>query len=265
MESFEKNKLSMQPIGCMKTCFSTKNGTPRQPTVSPTSRGKLKISKSIFTNPEHSLIGLNEFSHIWILFYFHLNETKKSAKAKVKPPRMNGSKTGVFSTRSPHRPNPIGLTLAKLESVEDDVITVSGVDIVDETPILDIKPYIPTYDSVDSRSEMKPECDNSHPYEAQTAIADWVGMKSTLKVVFTKRASEQLQQLRHAAENEPFCLNIEKSIAEILCEDPRSVYRKTKCEDRLYYFSINNIHVTVWFDESTSPTTAEVLRIRLSC
>lgn len=133
------------PIGHIKTCFKTKNGTPRQPTVSASTRGYLKIEKSMFTNPDHSLEGLEEFSHVWLLFHFHLN-TNKGIKAKVRPPRLDGVKKGVFATRSPHRPNAIGLTLAKLEKVENQTVHLSMLDVVDGTPIIDMKPYISQYD-----------------------------------------------------------------------------------------------------------------------
>nr|XP_020746647.1 tRNA (adenine(37)-N6)-methyltransferase isoform X4 [Odocoileus virginianus texanus] len=91
-------------------------------------------------------MGLEQFSHVWILFVFHKNG-HLSCKAKVQPPRLNGAKTGVFSTRSPHRPNAIGLTLAKLERVEGGAVYLSGIDMIHGTPVLDIKPYIADYDS----------------------------------------------------------------------------------------------------------------------
>lgn len=81
-----------------------------------------------------------------ILFHFHKNDSTH-IRAKVSPPRLNGIKTGVFATRSPHRPSPIGLSLVKIDRVMDNTIYFSGVDMVDQTPVLDIKPYIPQYDS----------------------------------------------------------------------------------------------------------------------
>lgn len=81
-----------------------------------------------------------------ILFNFHKNEPTHK-KAKVAPPRLNGVKIGVFASRSPHRPNPIGLSLVKIDKIEGNDIYFFGVDIVDETPVLDIKPYIPQYDN----------------------------------------------------------------------------------------------------------------------
>ncbi|KAH3716164.1 tRNA (adenine(37)-N6)-methyltransferase-like [Dreissena polymorpha] len=135
-----------KPIGFIETPFLFKNGTPRQPTVCSLARGVITIDKAVFNNPEHSLEGLQEFSHVWIFFMFHKNNNKHY-KAKVKPPRLNGRKVGVFSSRSPYRPNNIGLTLAKIESIEGAKVSVSGIDIVDGSPIVDLKPYIPQYDN----------------------------------------------------------------------------------------------------------------------
>uniref|UniRef100_F7H2H9 tRNA methyltransferase O n=1 Tax=Macaca mulatta TaxID=9544 RepID=F7H2H9_MACMU len=144
--ALETGNLLTEPIGYLESCFLAKNGTPRQPSICSYSRACLRIRKSIFNNPEHSLMGLEQFSHVWILFVFHKNG-HLSCKAKVQPPRLNGAKTGVFSTRSPHRPNAIGLTLAKLEKVEGGAIYLSGIDMIHGTPVLDIKPYIAEYDS----------------------------------------------------------------------------------------------------------------------
>ncbi|XP_024416023.2 tRNA (adenine(37)-N6)-methyltransferase isoform X1 [Desmodus rotundus] len=143
--SLETGNLLTEPIGYLESCFSAKNGTPRQPSICSHSRACLRIRKSIFNNPEHSLMGLEQFSHVWILFVFHKNG-HLSCKAKVQPPRLNGAKTGVFSTRSPHRPNAIGLTLAKLEKVDGGAVYLSGIDMIHGTPVLDIKPYIADYD-----------------------------------------------------------------------------------------------------------------------
>ncbi|XP_070650903.1 tRNA (adenine(37)-N6)-methyltransferase isoform X2 [Bos indicus] len=144
--ALETGNLLTEPIGYLESCFSAKNGTPRQPSICSHSRACLRIRKSIFNNPEHSLMGLEQFSHVWILFVFHKNG-HLSYKAKVQPPRLNGAKTGIFSTRSPHRPNAIGLTLAKLERVEGGAVYLSGIDMIHGTPVLDIKPYIADYDS----------------------------------------------------------------------------------------------------------------------
>ena len=310
--SHAMNDVSFAPIGYMKTCFAEKNGTPRQPSVSSVSRGRLTISKSIFNNPDHSIEGLIEFSHVWILFVFHLN-AEKSVKAKVKPPRLNGAKTGVFSTRSPHRPNPIGLTLAKLESVENYTLYFSGIDIVNDTPVLDIKPYIADYDkpeslvvtlpNSDSQSVSKSTkvCDNTKSLtddelprttcersfvkdedscgssfssnENSSLVADWIQRPpiSDLTTAFSNRAQSNIAKFKAASsdgssENDWHLSHIdpgelEQAITDVLKADPRSNYRRKKCSDRLYYFTIDNAHVTAWFDETTTPHCAEVIRI----
>lgn len=286
--------MLLMPIGFIRTCFKTKNGTPRQPSVSAVTKGVLVVEKSVFTNPDHSLDGLEEFSHVWILFHFHLNEGK-SVKAKVRPPRLNGEKRGVFATRSPHRPNAIGLSLAKLDKVEGCTLHLSGLDIVDGTPIFDIKPYIPSYDapviSKELLSSTKPT--NCSDVQEQTVIDETIPEKgqnqscnnvshfpswivgadsAPLNVVFTARAEEDLESRKQhvpVTENNKQPLdglvsseNLRRSIIDILAADPRSAYRRKKCCDRLYYFSIDGCHVTAWFDDTSSPVTAEVLRVK---
>ncbi|CAK9797697.1 tRNA (adenine(37)-N6)-methyltransferase [Anthophora plagiata] len=140
------DSIKLKPIGIISTWFPSKRGTPRQTGVCGKVPGKLLLYNSIFTNPDHALEGLQDFSHMWVLFYFHRNDSTH-VRAKVAPPRLNGTKTGVFSTRSPHRPCPIGLSLVKITSIENHTIYFEGVDMVDQSPVLDIKPYIPQYDS----------------------------------------------------------------------------------------------------------------------
>ncbi|XP_061173918.1 tRNA (adenine(37)-N6)-methyltransferase-like [Saccostrea echinata] len=143
---FTTNLGEVKPIGFMSSLFCHKRGTPRQPTICPHARGTLTLDHHLVNNPQYMLEGLEEFSHVWLIFVFHKNE-KEFVRSKVSPPRLHGRKVGLFSTRSPHRPNPIGLSLAKLDCVHDRTLYLNGVDLLDGTPILDIKPYIPEYDT----------------------------------------------------------------------------------------------------------------------
>lgn len=145
----------MAPIGTVQSCFSTRNGTPRQPLVVPLARATVVLDPARV--PAEALEGLATYSHCWILYVFHLNTdldkmwkdpARSKLKAKVRVPRLKGGKVGVLATRSPHRPNPIGLSVAKVEAVDGHAILLSGVDLVDATPVLDIKPYLPYSDSV---------------------------------------------------------------------------------------------------------------------
>ncbi|KAG8196857.1 hypothetical protein JTE90_027569 [Oedothorax gibbosus] len=290
----EKEKIDerflMIPIGHIKSCFNHKNGIPRQPSLCPTAKGTLTIQKSVFTNPEHSLIGLEEFSHIWILFLFHENGDRSNVKAKIHPPRLNGASVGVFSTRSPHRPSAIGLSLIKLDRIEGSTLHLSGLDLLNGTPVLDIKPYIPAYDvpyvpqsnvlgQLDSdRPDLKNECEGSShannveevATEDSTTLSKQINndhcnvatylknLPGHLNVTFTNRALDDLVLIT-AKDNCVYSYSEAKEvISEVLRNDPRSVYRKQKCSDRLYYFSINILHVTCWFDDNI----AEVLRVK---
>eukprot|EP00898_Chlorokybus_atmophyticus_P001256 jgi/Chlat1/2130/Chrsp17S08741 len=147
------------PIGVLRTCYTTRNGTPRQPLLVPLARARLRLNTGPLGVPPACLEGLEQFSHCWVLYVFHANTDlqrlwqgdRRSMKAKarrVKVPRLNGEKVGVFATRSPHRPVPIGLSVAKVDRIDGDTLYLSGVDIVDGSPVLDIKPYLPYSDAL---------------------------------------------------------------------------------------------------------------------
>lgn len=123
--------VKMRPIGYLSSCWKEKFGTPRQGAVVPTARAKITLSPHI---SEDSLIGLEQYSHVWVLFMFHWNP-QHDFKPKIKPPRLNGEKVGVFATRSPHRGNDIGMSVVKLEKVVGNTVHLSGVDIIDQTPV----------------------------------------------------------------------------------------------------------------------------------
>lgn len=135
----------MQRIGQITSCYKDKFGTPRQPGLAPSSEAKILIDKQ--WQPESSLEGLEGFSHLWVIFEFHQN-TNKNFHAKVHPPRLGGKQMGVFATRSPHRANSVGLSLVKIVKVEKDGVVISGVDLVDGTPVFDIKPYLPEIEAI---------------------------------------------------------------------------------------------------------------------
>ena len=147
--------------------------------------------------PKDALEGLEEYSHCWLIFHFHLNEPSANGKkSKVAPPRAGGKKVGIFASRAPYRPVPVGLSLVKILSVdhENGKIDVENCDLVNETPILgtqivitfyiflDIKPYIPSYD-VSNDKEVK--------------TASWLNQtkKTVVDIGFTARADRQVSQI----------------------------------------------------------------------
>ena len=108
--------------------------------------------------PRHLLEGLDEYTHCWVIYVFHANtnlagtKTGGAAKGKVAVPRLDGKRVGALATRTPHRPIPVGLSVGTVESVDAErgVVVIGGIDLVDGTPILDIKPYVPFCDSIAS-------------------------------------------------------------------------------------------------------------------
>ncbi len=137
--------MNFDPIGHIESCYKERFGTPRQSGLVPDSWAILKLRPEL--NLSDALFGLEGFSHVWVIFVFHLN-TNKGVKTRIHPPRMNGESIGVFATRAPHRPNPIGLSVVKIEKIEGNNVYLSGVDFVDGTPVLDIKPYHPQADAI---------------------------------------------------------------------------------------------------------------------
>lgn len=172
---------AFKPIGFLRSCYPEKFGTPRQPGLVPQATGELEILPEF--QGELALEGLSEFSHVWLIFGFHRNRddqaTESKYRPKVHPPRLGGKSIGVFATRSPHRPNPIGLSLVKLEKVEGRRLFVSGIDLIDGTPVYDIKPYLP---AIESRPEAKagwseqatdPQIEFEWPSEQKQILEQW--------------------------------------------------------------------------------------------
>jgi len=135
----------MRPIGFVESCFGEKFGTPRQSGLVSSARGRVIFTDEV--DPE-ACRGLEEFSHCWLVFVFD-QVAEDEVRWLVRPPRLGGNeKKGVFATRSPYRPNRIGLSLVRLEKVTSQSVEVSGLDLVEGTAILDLKPYLPYVESV---------------------------------------------------------------------------------------------------------------------
>lgn len=141
-------QLTLRPIGVVRSSYKQRHGTPRQPGLESAKEhaGEDAVIE-LFADqcvPE-ALRDLEAFSHVWVFSWFHLNGPRK--KPMVRPPR-GGPKRGVFSTRAPHRPVPIGLSAVEIVSVEGLCVRVRGLDLIDGTPILDLKPYVPDFDAI---------------------------------------------------------------------------------------------------------------------
>lgn len=193
--------MEIKPIAFIKTEFPEKFGVPRQSGLARNLKGRI-IFEPEYRNPD-ALRGLDGFSHIWLIWEFSANRTTSPWQPTVRPPRLGGNAhMGVFATRSPFRPNPLGLSCVKIHSVElstpdGPVVTVLGADLMDGTPIYDIKPYIRYADS-------RPE-----------AVCGYVDAleERSLKVVFPSELSAKI------ADTE-----VIPSLVETLRLDPRPSY-----------------------------------------
>lgn len=196
------------PVGILRSCFREKFAIPRQPQLAPAARGVLELLPP-FDQPE-AVDGLEQVSHVWLLFLFH-QALEDTPRLKVRPPRLGGNRSlGVFATRATHRPNGIGQSVVRLDKVEPGRLWLSGIDLLDGTPVLDIKPYVPYADS-------RPEAVNAIASDAP----------ATIEVLWTPEARQQAE--RHAQRlAEPLVELIEQCLAQ----DPRPAYQQPQPERR---------------------------------
>jgi tRNA-Thr(GGU) m(6)t(6)A37 methyltransferase TsaA len=216
-------KLECQPIALIRSPYREKFAAPRQPGLAPSVRAEVELLPE-FACPE-AVRGLEGFSHIWLIFYFD-QTSHQGWKPTVRPPRLGGNqRVGVFACRSPFRPNPLGLSAVKLLSIDSAVgrvvLQVQGADLVDGTPILDIKPYLPYTDGI-------PEATGGFAGRAPVA---------SLEVAFSTDAQQQLHNL---AVQSP---QLETLIRETLSLDPRPAYKQEKDAGREYGVLLDRYNV----------------------
>ena len=192
---------NLKPMAWLRSDFKQKFGTPRQGALAKSSSASLELAPE--WRGRGLLDGLEGFSHVWLLSFLHLSVAKRQF-GKVHPPRLRGQKVGVMASRSPHRPNNIGLTLARVVSCESDHLEVSEVDLVDGTPILDIKPYLAAAD---------------RPAEFACGWTDAVAPLYRA-CEFSEKAAADLQELTRTKQiQEP--TRVRALIEEMLTLDPR--------------------------------------------
>lgn len=228
--------LVVKRIGTVHSIYRLCVGTPRQGLLAPNARGCIELMKLGDSSIASSVSGLEDYSHIWVIFLFHLNtqssRNSKRIKSKIAPPALGGKKVGIFSTRTPHRFNPIGITLCKLDRIETIkqkvFLHVSGLDLVDGTPVLDIKPYVPVYDSV----------------QGDVKLPSWVagGLATKRDVKITEEAQMELVNIlaqnpkalqfyggKHTEKSvEDTIENVLECIRQVLSIDVRSKYQTKK-------------------------------------
>ncbi len=200
-------------IGTIHSCFKEKFGIPRQPGLAPLATALLELLPP-YDDPA-ALEGLEGCSHIWLQFVFHAN-SGDTWKPKVRPPRLGGNKSlGLFATRSPFRPAPIGLSVVKLDAIqragEKLFLRLSGIDLLDGTPVLDIKPYLPYADSINNAvNEFASQAPSFVPVSLDAS-------SSAFCAAYQRQTGVDLASL----------------IIQLLRQDPRPSYQKPEA-DRIY-------------------------------
>jgi len=217
------NDIALSPIGLVSSPYKEKFAIPRQPGLVTAAKGTIKLLGEV--NNVESIRGLEQFSHIWLIFVFHGTQ-EQGWKSLVRPPRLGGNKKiGVLATRSTFRPNPIGMSVVKLDKVEliaqDVILHISGMDLLDQTPIIDIKPYIPYSDSLPNA--------NAGFAQAQPQVK--------LSVSFTEQAQQAITRLKNEI---PDLMLI---IEQVLSQDPRPAYKQNKSDEKVYGMSLYNLNI----------------------
>ncbi|MFC4314489.1 tRNA (N6-threonylcarbamoyladenosine(37)-N6)-methyltransferase TrmO [Steroidobacter flavus] len=167
VQDSDPSRLVLEPIGIVRTSRVTKVEAPRQPRAAQGEPARIELFPG--RNFEHALEDLSRWQWIWVIFWFHQNP---GWRPKVLPPRSTSGRKGVFSTRSPHRPNPIGLSVVRLEKVEGLNVHILDSDMLDGTPVLDLKPYVAYTDShPDAGNGWLDDADVSQPADPVSAYS----------------------------------------------------------------------------------------------
>ncbi len=216
--AFGLGLVSLAPIGVVRSPFAEKMAAPRQPAAARGVRGTIELARG--KGLEDAVLDLAEWSHVWVIFLFHLNT---GWRPKVQPPRSR-TKRGVLATRSPHRPNPIGLSAVRLDRVDGLTLHVSDLDIVDGSPVLDVKPYVPYADAIaTARSGWLASDADGVTSSVDDAPAE--DPKPGYQVCWSGRAREQLAFLAEHG------VDLERPIQDVLSLGPEPhAYRRIRRE-----------------------------------
>lgn len=234
----DNNSLAINIIGKVSSPYGEKFAIPRQPGLVDAAKGTITLINE--ANNLDLLRGIEQFSHIWVIFIFHGTQAQ-GWKPLVRPPRLGGNvKLGVLASRSTFRPNPIGMSVVKLDRVStvqgNVVLSISGLDLLDGTPVIDIKPYIPYSDAI---------------IDAQAGFAQ-TAPSTELTIHFCETAMHDLVSYQQA------CPDLRQLIEQVLAQDPRPAYKRQKPDEKIYGMKLEQYSIK-W--HMTSLADIEVIRI----
>jgi tRNA-Thr(GGU) m(6)t(6)A37 methyltransferase TsaA len=215
---------TIEPIGIVHSCFKELFGIPRQPGLVKSARGWIEFYPP-FDRAE-AFNGLEGISHLWVTFLFHKSLHNKMSLT-VRPPRKEGKRMGVFATRAPNRPNQIGQSVVELEHIEehDGKITlhIKGLDLIEGTPVIDIKPYVPYVDAIS----------DAHGGFAHLAP------EQRMQVNFSDEANHQVDAFGNQYPE------LRQLISDILQYDPRPIYVRKLANKKRFGFFLYDLDVRV--------------------
>lgn len=241
MKITDRPSFQFEQIGVIHSCYRQKFGIPRQPGIATAAEAELELFSPY--NHENLLRGLEQFSHLWIHFIFH-QTMAEGWRATISPPRLNGrERMGVFATRSTHRPNPLGLSVVALKGIRvsgrKQILELGAADLLDGTPVIDIKPYLPYADAFPNALT-----GFASPPSTTSIPVDFTNEARDLIMGYEQKTGRQLQLL----------------IREVLGQDPRPAYLKA-VTGRRHGIALWDINV-VWQSTGDSflVTTIETLK-----
>lgn len=236
--------ISLNYIGKVSSPYKEKFAIPRQPGLVSAAKGSITLLGDV--NTPDIVRGLEEFSHLWVIFVFHATQ-EQGWNPLVRPPRLGGNKKiGALATRSTFRPNPIGMSLVKLDNIEiiedaekkNITLNISGHDLLDGTPIIDLKPYIPysdtNIDAIASYAQLAPE--------------------QGITITFSDLAKLTLQKLDKTYPE------LKRFITQILEQDPRPAYKQKNHDDKVYGMSLYNLNVQWQFTSLSAITVINICK-----
>lgn len=237
--------FSFEPIGVVRSCFTDKFGIPRQPRLVTAARGRLELFPPF--DREEAFAGLEGFSHLWLVFVFH-DCVGSGWNPTVRPPRLGGRrKVGVFASRAPYRPNPIGISAVELAAIARErgrlSLGLRGLDLLDGTPVLDVKPYVPYADAIP---------------EATGGFAP-ASPGGAFVVSFTEEAERAV-----AAADPDGALELRLLITQVLEQDPRPGYMDRYPERRTFGMRLYDLEVRWELEDGRALVTAVVREGNLS-